>query len=272
MPSLGISGPSFGRALVVVSLLTLLSAKPAQDDPGDRTPVIVELFTSEGCSSCPPADRFLSELHRNQPVQGVEVIALSEHVDYWDRLGWKDPFSDAQFTSRQRHYGNLFRSDQVYTPQMVVDGRAEFVGSDRARARAEIVRAADRPKGKLVLEEAVPSAKASGKERLVRLRVRLLELPEWMTKRAALMLAITQDALESNVTRGENRGRRLPHDAVVRRLERVSTLKLPLDGTATREATLEIPADWSLQSLRAVAFVEDSQGRIAAAASVPLGK
>ena len=88
-------------------------------------PILVELFTSEGCSSCPPADAVLARLHEKQPAPGVQLIVLSEHVDYWNNLGWRDPFSDALFTDRQSRYGS-----RVYTPQAVVDGRTDVLGSD----------------------------------------------------------------------------------------------------------------------------------------------
>ncbi|MCU1263294.1 MAG: hypothetical protein JWO80_6179, partial [Bryobacterales bacterium] len=101
-----------------------------------RTPVVVELFTSEGCSSCPPADKLLAEIERAQPVANAQVLVLSEHVDYWNRLGWRDPFSSVQFSQRQSDYSAAFQKDGVYTPQMVVDGRAEFVGSNAGDAKA----------------------------------------------------------------------------------------------------------------------------------------
>lgn len=107
-----------------------------------RTPVLIELFTSEGCSSCPPADALLEKLDESQPVSAVELIVLSEHVDYWNYIGWKDLYSSSEFSDRQRDYSGWFGRGSVYTPQMVVDGHLELVGSDEQRAILAIESAA----------------------------------------------------------------------------------------------------------------------------------
>ncbi len=121
--------------LAAFALAGAASASQAGIEPGPRigkeAPVMVELFTSEGCSSCPPADDLLMEIHKAHPIANAEVFVLSEHVDYWNRLGWVDPFSSAQFSDRQKGYAARFGQSGIYTPQMVVDGREELVGSDR---------------------------------------------------------------------------------------------------------------------------------------------
>src|SRR3954468_6648160 len=132
-------------ALGLSGRLALYSAQPAPDN-GQRVPVLVELFTSEGCSSCPPADRFLMRLENEQPVPGAEIIVLGQHVDYWDQQGWRDRFSSSQYTERQNQYAESFGNDQVYTPEMVVDGRREFSGSDESKAFKAIAESATRAK------------------------------------------------------------------------------------------------------------------------------
>ena len=125
---------------------TMKSTADAPAGEAPKTPVLVELFTSEGCSSCPPADDVLARLEQDQPFPNVEIIALGQHVDYWNYLGWSDPFSAPAFSQRQGDYARAFARDGVYTPQMVVDGRAEFPGGNGAKARGAIIDAAKSPK------------------------------------------------------------------------------------------------------------------------------
>jgi hypothetical protein len=173
-------------------------------------PVLIELFTSEGCSSCPPADDLLRKL-QSQPVEGVQLITLSEHVDYWDYIGWKDPNATPELTARQNGYAAHFRARGAYTPQMVVDGEWEFVGSDgRALSRA-VEQAARRPKTPLRL--AVTGRKLS------------IDAGEAPPSGAELIVAVTQNGVVSTVTRGENQGRRLVHDSVVRHWQSLGNAK-----------------------------------------------
>src|SRR5262249_54065523 len=109
-----------------------------------RKAVVVELFTSEGCSSCPPADAFLARLENEQPVENAEILALEEHVDYWNSQGWVDPFSSVAMTERQRGYAFALGTGSAYTPQMIVDGHEQFVGSREREALGTIEQAASR--------------------------------------------------------------------------------------------------------------------------------
>ena len=126
--------------------------------PANRnTLVVAGLFTSEGCFSCPPADDFLSQLVQQQPIANVEVLGLGEHVDYWDRLGWRDPFSSATFTDRQSEYNTQsFHTRSIYTPQLVIDGRFQEIGSDRGAVRRAIAKAAQFPKATVTIAAALP--------------------------------------------------------------------------------------------------------------------
>src|SRR5579863_7858053 len=133
------------KTLILITMACCLFATALISAPGDdgaaRVPVLLELFTSEGCSSCPPADHLLEILDQKQPVAGADLIVLSEHVDYWNGEGWKDPFSSSQFTARQQDYTNRYNFDGVYTPQLVVDGRFGCVGSDGREASSAIQKA-----------------------------------------------------------------------------------------------------------------------------------
>jgi len=215
------------------------------------TPVLVELFTSEGCSSCPAADQLLSELVRTQPVPGVRIIALSEHVDYWDHQGWKDPFSNALFTRRQQEHAGPAASD-VYTPQILVDGGAGIVGSDRAAVLKAIRDAAGTVKATIFAKW------IDGDPRPLR-----IELPaDGRTARASVFLAVTEDGLQSSVKRGENEGRELKHDGVTRRLVEVGRA----DGTGAfkRDVPVSMNSGWNLKNVHVVAFVQSPAGRIVA--------
>lgn len=224
-------------------------------DPTPHAPIVVELFTSEGCSSCPPADRLLADLQK-QSRPDAEIIVLSEHVDYWDFQGWKDPFSARQFSDRQAEYAKSQMSDEVYTPQMFVDGHRGFTGSDNGQAVAEIRSAAKAAKVSVSIEQ-LDSAAGSTRFRIA----------TGAGKEADLMLAITEDGLESKVARGENSARFLAHTGVVRSLSKVG-------GSASKENVVEtvvhLDPSWKREKLRAVAFLQRPSGLIIGAGAVNL--
>jgi hypothetical protein len=239
----------------------------AQQPREAKAAVLVELFTSEGCSSCPPADRWLIELQERQPVAGVEVISLGEHVDYWDGLGWRDRFSSAELTGRQRDYSLHFGQNRIYTPQMVVDGAEEFVGSDKREAREAIQRAASRAKALVrIARDSTPGDAASA-----RWTIHVDGLPPKAPARADVYVAVTESGLANEVNNGENRGRRLQHSSVVRVLQKIGEMGgVP---PAKFEHHIELPFDpaWNKKNLRVVAFVQEPNvGRVLGAASAPL--
>ena len=248
----------------IVAFRTLSDQRAAVETQADNTtamavshstvPVVVELFTSEGCSSCPPADEVLSKLDKTQPIQGVEVIALGEHVDYWNKLGWIDPYSTADFSRRQSRYSDAFNQESVYTPQMIVDGRDEFAGGSMDRARAAIAKAAQSPKASIqVLPSENSNAANSG---AIKLSVHVRDLPPLTTGDSAeVLLAITENNLRSEVSRGENAGRYLRHSAVVRKLTALGDITANQSFDA--ESTVSLANGWQRDNLRAVAFVQE---------------
>lgn len=232
----------------------ILTAMIAAEPP--RAPVLVELFTSEGCSSCPPADLLLQRLQREQPVPGAQVIPLGEHVDYWNQLGWKDPFSAAGFTDRQQQYAEVLRGEGVYTPQMIVDGQVVFVGSDTERALHAIAEAAKSPKSSVSLRCAANPPE---------LEIRI----DNIRADAAVMLALTETGLQSNVTRGENRGKLMSHTAVTRRLIEIGRARKGQPFVAAPK--IAIDPGWKTESLSAVVFLQDrATHRVTGASQIPI--
>jgi hypothetical protein len=239
--------------------------KNAAPEPGgERVPVLVELFTSEGCSSCPPADALLMQLDQAQPIAGAEVIALSEHVDYWNYLGWADPYSSSVFSRRQEAYSDAFGGDKVYTPQMVVDGQREFVGSRVSEAKETIAKTAKTAKARVSLTAMQPSAEG------VSIKVDIDNLANLSSSnKANLLLAITENNLSSNVSRGENSGRKLQHTAVTRWLNGIATIEASKAFSTTY--TLKLDKSWKRDNLKVVAFVQErSSYRILGAAAIKL--
>lgn len=237
---------------------------------GVRSPVIVELFTSEGCSSCPPADVVLERLQQTQPVAGAEVIALGEHVDYWNYIGWSDPFSSAAFSARQETYARaLGQQDRVYTPQIIVDGQTEFNGSAMNKAIEAIAKAARSPKADVRI--VIPETKIQKDNQEIRFNVSVKNVPPVDRGDVAeVILALTEDKLSSNVTRGENSGRKLAHTAVVREMRALGRVD-PATKTFDSEKTMVIADGWKRDDLRVVVFVQErAQRRVLGAAVLNL--
>jgi hypothetical protein len=203
---------------------------------------VVELFTSEGCSSCPPADAVLVELSHRSPQANPELILLGEHVDYWNYIGWTDRFSSAQFSQRQSNYEKAFRLSSVYTPQMVIDGHLQFVGGDLADVERKIEEAA---------KEAKPAQVAlqwQGNDRLH------ISVQAPAAVHGKVLLAITEDGLSTAVGGGENGGRTLHHAAVVRQLQELSKID---KGGFDKTVDVVPNAGWNASQLRIAVLVQD---------------
>jgi len=225
-------------------------ADAAQND--SLSPVLVELFTSEGCSDCPPADAFLSTLDHAQPIPNAQLIVLSEHVDYWDSDGWRDPYSSHDLTIRQQDYANRFHLPSPYTPQMVVDGATQFVGSDEKTAFSDIKKAA--------AMHVVPirlSAIGLIDDKHVRMHIDIGPAATSEEKVSGdVWVALADDSDESSVKAGENAGRVLSHVAVVRHISHVGKVK---QGEFSAGSTLSTDGA-NLRNLRIVAFAQQGLG------------
>ena len=235
----------------------------------DATPVLVELFTSEGCASCPAADRLLAQLQRTQPIASADILALEEHVDYWDSLGWRDRFSSRTFSTRQDIYGERLRLDSEFTPQMVVDGTQQLVGSDIVHALPAIARAAAAPKLALTLSPlTVDAGHLAGTVSVARPAAARRSAGAYATSvsAAGIYAAIVQPMASTHVLNGDNIGQTLQHDSVVRGLQRIGTLAAAT--AAPLRFTLSLPTDTPSTTLRVVVFVQSpGQGAILGATS-----
>ncbi len=210
--------------------------------------ILVELFTSQGCSSCPPADKFLSTINTDT---GAEVIALAYHVDYWNYIGWEDPYSSPQWSSRQRGYASKIAAGRNYTPQLVVNGRDHAVGSHKDKIRA-LIEAERRVAQEDVRVSAVFMSSDSESEMHLQVETEMGTLG----RETELWAAVFEDELEVRVSRGENAGRTLRNDRVVRHLENLGTLASGRDKKGFR---VELGSDWRRENLGVVFFVQDPQ-------------
>jgi hypothetical protein len=233
--------------------------------PADRKPVVIELFTSEGCSSCPPADALLKALELRQPIAGAEIIALEEHVDYWNKDGWEDPFSSAEWTVRQQEYVSKFKGQGPYTPQMIVDGEKEFTGNNAREAQETIQAASQQPMANVSIT-VEPAAKNDEQ----RFQVRVGDMPGSGDEKADVWLAVTEDGLQANVDAGENKGRTLQHAAVVRSLQKIGSTASK-SSQFSAEPQVRFKSNWKKENLHVVVFVQDKKSwRILGAASTKL--
>lgn len=244
---------------LVMGVLLVMScageARSSQTRRGSNRPgtVVLELFTSQGCSSCPPADELLSTLRR-EDFGGRAVVALAYHVDYWNSLGWSDPFSSARWSQRQREYAQVIRGAQVYTPQLVINGKVQLVGSAEGAIRAEIARQLDgEDRGAVFIDHVV----RSGNQVKVDLRARLNA-----TKggRASVVVVLFEDGITTAVSRGENARRNLVNDAIVRWQDHA----VDLDASGVEaSASISIPLEdaWRADHLGVAVFIQDARSR-----------
>jgi hypothetical protein len=256
------------RWFVAVTTLAVLSPGhsplSAAPEPGAAVAILVELFTAEGCSSCPPADVLLDKMLAAQPASGALLIGLGEHVDYWDRSGWKDRFASASLTRRQQQYADRAKGEEIYTPEMVIDGGTGFVGSDVNEARRAIEAAVAVPHGVIRLQ-IDPQSRRGDK---VGVQIEIAGLPSSTGDTADLVVAATEDGLRTELKRGENQGHTLTHAAVVRTMQTVGPVTAPEHSA---RAAVGVARQWRRDHVKLVAFVQERRSRrVLASAALPL--
>lgn len=237
------------------------TATAAQSASGSApAPVVVELFTSEGCSSCPPADELLLKLESEQSIAGTQIIAVEEHVDYWNQQGWMDPFSSSVWTARQEEYSYALKQNSAYTPEMIVAGRNAFVGSRSDSAVKAIHEARAAHSVSVEVSRTPANAKAANEPQF---RISVGKLTALSAGDSAeVWIGITESGLASQVAGGENAGRSLRHASVLRTLKRVSTADARSEAFSFQgDAGLKLRPEWKMQNLAVVVLVQEKKSR-----------
>jgi len=232
--------------LLVILLVTLVTTDVQAQAPSQNVSspfAVVELFTSEGCSSCPPADRLLTQITEEAYRDQKRIFTLGFHIDYWDYLGWRDSFSDKRFSDRQRLYAKVHRSQQIYTPQMVINGRHAFVGSDVSLANRYINEALSQSSQNVFHFKSVDS-----KPKAITVSYELTAVPE----NSVLHLVFVERGLSSDVLRGENAGKQLTHTNVVKVFQTIQ-LRNTVD-----QSTILIPTGVNLENSSIIGFIQDT--------------
>ncbi len=243
-------------ALLVILIVksTSVASLTAQAPPAALSsnvqPVLLELFTSEGCSSCPTADALLKKLDDDGRLGDTNIIAIEEHVDYWNHLGWTDPFSSHDWTERQQQYARALHHDGVYTPQLVINGRTDLVGSSEREVHQRISDLA-KPSDASIRISSTNILPKSAEFSIA------IEISPTNASSADLWLAVTERGLSSSVLRGENEGRNLAHAAVLRSLTRVRMPHADDSGSMEAKATVHLDRSWNRENLRFVVFLQD---------------
>lgn len=238
-------GAQIARVAILMAAVTGLKGHAQR--PSGPVPVLLELFTSEGCSSCPPADELVEKTDRKQPVEGAELIVLSEHVDYWNHLGWADPYSSRLFTERQQEYAARFGDEDIYTPELVVDGSRSVVGSDWPKAESAIKELLHKYK----IPVSVTAERNEGEA-----RIHIAVESNLGRKQAVVYLVLAYDHARSRVARGENAGRDLSHVAVAYSIQEIA--KIESESKLNRSLSVLLPRESAAGDRRVIVFVRAS--------------
>jgi hypothetical protein len=251
--------------LMIMACMAGVEHTQAANQGNPAAPILVELFTSEGCSSCPPADAWLKQLDKSQPIPGAQLIVLSEHVDYWDHDGWKDPYSSSIFTDRQSAYVRALGIASPYTPQVIVDGKSELQLTDLQKIGQVLRNAAKAPQVKVDIS----AIKVEGNAPAL-LRAHIDADGSTETHNADVYAVVALDHAESQVLHGENGGRRLSHVAVAEQLIKIG--KLERGKTFSTDMQAKLNPGMAPGNLRLVVFVQEQGfGNVLGAALQEIG-